>query len=42
MYTIFKHPIAPVAQRIERRPPEPGAQVRVLSGAHEERKESGF
>ena len=25
---------APVAQRIERRPPEPGAQVRVLPGAH--------
>jgi hypothetical protein len=25
---------APVAQRIEHRPPEPGAQVRVLPGAH--------
>ena len=25
--------IAPIAQRIEHRPPEPGAQVRVLLGA---------
>ncbi len=28
---------APVAQRIEHRPPEPGAQVRVLPGAQIQR-----
>ena len=33
VYFAFDTFAAPIAQRIEHRPPEPGAQVRVLVGA---------